>query len=73
MSVVGHLLVTGMSGSGKTTLLNELRRRGHHTVDTDYDGWELPNGLWDEPRMARLLDSASAVIVAGTVENQGRF
>jgi shikimate kinase len=62
-----------MSGTGKTTLLNELRRRGHLTVDTDYDGWEQPDGLWDEPRMARLLDSASAVVVSGTVENQGRF
>jgi uridine kinase len=71
--VVGHVLVTGMSGTGKTTLLNELRRRGHLTVDTDYDGWEQPDGLWDEPRMARLLDSASAVVVSGTVENQGRF
>ena len=62
-----------MSGTGKTTLLNELARRGHLTVDTDYDGWELPDGLWDEPRMARLLASTRAVVVSGTAENQGRF
>jgi shikimate kinase len=62
-----------MSGTGKTTLLNELRRRGHLTVDTDYDGWELPDGLWDEPRMARLLASTRALVVSGTAENQGRF
>jgi shikimate kinase len=62
-----------MSGTGKTTLLNELRPRGHLTVDTDYDGWELPDGLWDEPRMARLLASTRALVVSGTAENQGRF
>ena len=73
MSVVARVLVTGMSGAGKTTVLNELRRRGHLTVDTDGDGWALPNGLWDEPRMARLLASTPAVVVSGTVENQGRF
>jgi dephospho-CoA kinase len=70
---VARVLVTGMSGAGKTTLLDELRRRGHLTVDTDYDGWELPDGSWDEPRMARLLASTTAVVVSGTVENQGRF
>ena len=42
-------------------------------MDTDYDGWELPNGTWDEQRMDRLLDGHSAVVVAGTVANQGRF
>jgi len=70
---VARVLVTGMSGTGKTTLLNELRRRGHLTVDTDYDGWELPDGLWDEPRMARLLASTRALVVSETAENQGRF
>ncbi len=35
-----RILVTGMSGAGKTTLLEELRRRGHHTVDTDDPGWD---------------------------------
>jgi shikimate kinase len=43
------------------------------TVDTDYDGWELPDGTWDEERMQHLLASNSDVVVSGTVENQGRF
>ena len=42
-------------------------------VDTDYDGWELPDGTWDEERMQHLLASSSDVVVSGTVENQGRF
>jgi dephospho-CoA kinase len=70
---VARVLVTGMSGTGKTTLLHELRRRGHLTVDTDYDGWELPDGTWDEQRMHRLLDEHSSIVVQGTVENQVRF
>ncbi len=43
------------------------------TVDTDYDGWELPNGTWDEQRMHQLLASNREVVVSGTAENQGRF
>jgi shikimate kinase len=43
------------------------------TVDTDYNGWELPNGTWDEQRMHQLLASHPDVVVSGTVENQGRF
>lgn len=70
---VARVLVTGMSGVGKTTLLDELRRRGHLTVDTDYDGWVLPDSTWDEPRMAALLDEHSTLAVSGTVPNQGRF
>ena len=70
---MARVLVTGMSGAGKTTLLDELRRRGHLTVDTDYDGWVLSDGLWDEPRMSRLLADHSTVAVSGTVDNQGRF
>jgi hypothetical protein len=62
-----------MSGVGKTTILDELRRRGHLTVDTDYDGWVLPDGAWDERRMDELLARQPDVIVSGTVENQGRF
>jgi dephospho-CoA kinase len=62
-----------MSGAGKSTVLDELRRRGFVTVDTDHDGWVLPDGTWDEPRMAGLLASHDVVIVSGTVENQGRF
>jgi shikimate kinase len=70
---MARVLVTGMSGTGKSTLLDELRRRGLHTVDTDHDGWVLPDGTWDEPRMATLLATHPDVVVSGTVENQGRF
>jgi dephospho-CoA kinase len=70
---VARVLVTGMSGAGKTTLLDEMSRRGHRTVDTDYAGWTLPDGTWDEARMASLLAGQSDVVVSGTVENQGRF
>ena len=70
---MARVLVTGMSGAGKTTVLDELRRRGHLAVDTDFDGWELPDGRWDEPRMQQLLASNPHVIVSGTVENQGLF
>lgn len=70
---MSHVLITGMSGVGKTTVLSELARRGRRTIDTDYDGWVLPDGRWHEPRMAALLASVEPVIVSGTVENQGRF
>ena len=70
---MARVLVTGMSGAGKTTLLNELSRRGYEAIDTDYDGWTLPNGIWDEPRMAALLAGRRDVVVSGTVENQGCF
>ncbi|MFD3403516.1 AAA family ATPase [Kribbella sp. NPDC058693] len=70
---MARVLVTGMSGVGKTTVLEELRRRGHLTVDTDYDGWVLADGRWDEGRMDRLLREQPDVVVSGTVENQGRF
>jgi len=62
-----------MSGVGKSTVLDELRSRGHVAIDTDEPGWELPDGTWDEPAMARLLDRHPDVVVSGTVENQGRF
>lgn len=62
-----------MSGAGKSTLLAELERRGHLAVDTDYGDWELPGGVWDEPRMSALLAENVDVVVSGTVENQGRF
>ena len=68
-----RVLLTGMSGTGKTTVLDELRGRGHLTVDTDYDGWELPDGTWDEERMTALLVAEPDVVVSGTVSNQGRF
>lgn len=62
-----------MSGAGKSTLVREVAQRGYPSVDTDYDGWTLPDGLWDEPRMDALLASAPTVLVSGTVANQGRF
>jgi shikimate kinase len=62
-----------MSGTGKSTLLHELSRRGYVVIDTDYDGWTLPDGTWDEPRMAALLAQHAEVVVSGTVANQGRF
>jgi shikimate kinase len=70
---MSRVLVTGMSGVGKTTLLHELSRRGYRTIDTDDDGWGLPDGTWDEPRMSALLASDSSLVASGTVENQGRF
>jgi shikimate kinase len=68
-----RILITGMSGTGKTTLLDELARRGHHTVDTDYDDWTRSDGTWHEQRMSELLAEHADVIVSGTVENQGKF
>lgn len=70
---MARILVTGMSGAGKSSLLEELARRGHLTVDTDDDGWELPGAVWDEDRMSDLLQRHEDVVVSGTVENQGRF
>lgn len=76
-----RVLITGMSGAGKTTLLAGLAQRGYRTVETDDDGWVLPDSTWDEPRMTALLAGADGVsgdggrhlVVSGTVENQGRF
>src|SRR3954451_19257283 len=62
-----------MAGAGESTLLAELRRRGHLRVDTDHDGWTLPEGTWDEWRMDGLLAGHADVVVSGTVDNQGRF
>ena len=62
-----------MSGTGKSTLLEVLAKRGHLTVDTDYDGWTLADGRWDATRMSKLLDREPDVVVAGTVDNQGDF
>jgi hypothetical protein len=70
---MARVLVTGMSGAGKSTLLDELAHRGHSTVDTDYGGWVLAGGLWDETRMARLLADRSDLVVSGTVSNQRTF
>jgi shikimate kinase len=70
---VARVLITGMSGTGKSTVLHALARRGHLTVDTDYDGWTLADGRWDAIRMSELLDREPDVVVAGTVDNQGDF
>jgi hypothetical protein len=50
-----------------------LRRRGHRTLDTDYDDWVLADGTWDEPRMGRFLQEHRDSFVSGTVEDQRRF
>ena len=76
-----RVLVTGMSGTGKTTLLEELGRRGHRVVDTDYGDWHVVvdgERLWHEGRIGALLDgiaddSPELLFVQGTVRNQGRF
>lgn len=70
---MARVLITGMSGVGKSTLLAELHRRVHLTVDTDYDGWVLPSGIWDPARIATLLRQHAHVIVSGTVANQIDF
>jgi len=70
---MARVLVTGMSGAGKSTLLRELARRGHPVVDTDLDAWTSADGLWDEPRMTRLLAGHPVIAVGGTAENQARF
>ena len=70
---MSRVLVTGMSGVGKSTHLQGLAARGHPVVDTDYDGWVLQDGRWDEPRMHNLLEHEGSVVVSGTVENQVKF
>ena len=70
---MARVLLTGMSGVGKSTVLTAVATRGYQTVDTDYDGWELPGAVWDEPRMDALLEEHPTVAVSGTVQNQGRF
>lgn len=67
------ILLTGMSGSGKSSVLDELNSRGHLTIDTDYNGWVLDDGTWDETRMDQFLNQPGDVVISGTVENQGQF
>jgi shikimate kinase len=70
---MSRVLVTGMSGVGKSTLLEGLARRGYTVLDTDYDGWVLADGRWDEARMSDLLDCVTSIVISGTVENQAKF
>ena len=70
---MARVLLTGMSGAGKSTVLAAVADRGYPTVDTDYDGWELPGALWDVPRMSALLSEHDTIAVSGTAQNQGRF
>jgi dephospho-CoA kinase len=70
---MSRVLVTGMSGAGKSTLLEGLASRGHPVLDTDYGGWVLADGRWDEARMRDLLARVTKIIVSGTVENQVKF
>lgn len=71
---MSRLLITGMSGAGKSTVLEELARRGHRTVDTDYGGWTAGSGgPWHAEQMAHLLRTHRHVVVAGTAENQADF
>ena len=72
-----------MSGAGKSAALEELGRRGHTVVDTDYGGFcdeeTLPDGRveqrWHEDRIVALLDAHAegTLFLSGTVPNQGRF
>ena len=62
-----------MSGAGKSTLLRALAERGYKVVDTDYDGWTLPDGRWDASKMSVLLDREPRAVVAGTVDHQVDF
>lgn len=78
---MARLLLTGMSGTGKSTVIEALARLGFDTVETDDSGWCLPAAghdsewLWDEQRMARLLDAPRGkhLFVSGCRPNQGRF
>jgi len=62
-----------MSGVGKSTVLAELAGRGHEVLDTDYDGWTLPDATWDPVRMTDYLRAHASAVVSGAVENQARF
>lgn len=67
-----------MSGTGKSSALAALAACGWKTIDTDSGPWQIPDDdgdlIWDEPRIARLLDETSGPLaLAGTVRNQGRF
>ena len=73
-----RVLVTGMSGAGEARCFDELARRGHRTVDTDYgDYFHTVDGesLWREDRISALLSSVpddlpGVLFVQGTTRNQ---
>lgn len=73
------ILVTGMSGTGKSSVLAELARRGHQTIDTDYDGWseflEDFGQVWREDRIDTLINehNQGVLFISGTVSNQWKF
>ncbi|MEY9856638.1 RNase adaptor protein for sRNA GlmZ degradation [Catenulispora sp. GAS73] len=80
---MAKILITGMSGTGKSTALEQLRLRGHATVDTDTDAWSrwvrLPDGsrdwIWREQAISELLSGHrdGHLFVAGCKTNQGAF
>ena len=70
---MARVLITGMSGAGKSSVLEILASRGRITVDTDYDGWTLAEGLWDAERMRELLLRSPDIAVSAAVENQGEL
>ena len=77
--------MTGMSGTGKSSALVELGREGYRVLETDEPGWSEwvessdevlgREWLWDEDRMAELLQSGDdrTLFVQGCVRNQGKF
>ena len=76
---MARVLITGMSGTGKSSVIEALQGRGYRAIDTDEDDWCVPGAdgalIWNEEKMASLLDSASdsPLVIQGTVENQGKF
>ena len=88
-AVPKRILITGMSGTGKSTVISELKKRGHHAIDLDADGWSAwtpcegdPTGanpghdwVWNERKLADLLDQhmKGLLFIAGCAPNMGRF
>lgn len=64
-----------MSGVDSPALLDELACRGHRATDTDHRNFTVRvrgEWLWDEERMAELLDNYDGhlLIIEGTTRNQ---